>query len=258
MIRASLAVACLLAGMTIGMNAAQGAELKVLASPGVKHIVTDLVSTFETTSGHKVSIAWGGNSDILGRVRAGEAADLVVMARFSIDRLIAEGKLVAGSVTDIATSGIGVAVRAGLPAPDISSAEAVKNAVLAARTVAYSSGPSGATIAEILTRMGIADRIKDKVRQPPPATAALVGEMLARGEADLGFQLTSELIGVEGITYLGPLPAEIQSVTIFSAAPHPAAASPALAKALVDVLTGPEAAAVIRKAGMAPMGIAGR
>jgi molybdate transport system substrate-binding protein len=236
--------------MMVGMNTAGSAELKVLASPGVKEVLLDLVPAFERASGHKVTLAWGGNEDLVKRVRAGEMADLVIMARANIDKLVADGKLVAGSAADIAKSGVGVAVRAGLPKPDLSSADTVKAAVLTAKSVAYSSGPSGHYVAELFMKMGIADQIKDKVKQTP--SGVQVGDIMARGEADLGFQQVSELIHVKGIDYVGPLPAEIQVVTVFSAGLHTGAANPAAAKALVDNLMRPEAAAVIRWQGMEP------
>jgi molybdate transport system substrate-binding protein len=236
--------------MVAGMNTAKSAELKVLASPGVKEVLLDLVPKFETASGHKVTLLWAGNDDLVKRVRGGETADLVIMARANIDKLVADGKLVAGSATDIAKSGVGVAVRAGLPKPDLSSADSLKAAVLAAKSVAYSSGPSGHYVAELFKKMGIAEQIKGKVKQTP--SGVQVGDIMAGGEADLGFQQVSELIHVKGIDYVGPLPAEVQVITVFSAGLHSGAANPAAAKALVDALVRPEAAAVIRRQGMEP------
>jgi molybdate transport system substrate-binding protein len=137
-----------------------------------------------------------------------------------------------------------------LPKPDISSGEAVKNAVLAARRVAYSSGPSGFYLVDLFRTMGIAGQIKDKVKQPP--SGAQVSDLLARDEADLGFQQVSELQHRKGIDYLGPLPADIQHTTVFSAGLHAAATAPEAAKALVKFLTAPEAGPAIRKIGMEP------
>jgi molybdate transport system substrate-binding protein len=238
------------AAMTIGMNDAHGAELKVLGSAGMKEVMTDLLPAFERASGHKVTITWTGNENILKAIRAGETADLVIMAKSNIDALVAEGKLVGASRADIARSGVGVAIRAGLPKPDISSTAALTDAVLAAKSIAYSSGPSGHYMAELFGKMGIAERIKNKVTQTP--SGVQVGDILARGDADLGFQQVSELLHVKGIDYLGPLPAEIQVVTVFSAAHHTAARDPASADALVKFLTAPEAVPVIRRAGMEP------
>ena len=122
--------------------------------------------------------------------------------------------------------------------------------VLAAKSVAYSSGPSGFYLADLFKRMGIAEQIKDKVKQTP--SGVQVGEVVARGEADLGFQQVSELLHLKGIQYLGPLPADIQHITVFSAGLHSAAPEPDAAKALVRFLTAPEAGPIIRKTGMEP------
>jgi molybdate transport system substrate-binding protein len=235
--------------MVIGTTA-QAAEVKLIGSAAVKEVVLDLVPAFEKASGHKVTTIWAGTEAITKRVSGGEVVDIVLIAAPNVDRLIAEGKLVAGSRTDVTKSGIGVAVRAGLPKPDISSGEAVKNAVLAAKSVAYSSGPSGFYLADLFKRMGIADQIKDKVKQTP--SGVQVGEVVARGEADLGFQQVSELLHLKGIQYLGPLPADIQHITVFSAGLHRAAPEPDAAKALVRFLTAPEAGPVIRRTGMEP------
>lgn len=233
-----------------GSPAAHAAEIKVIASAAVKEVVRDLALVFEKASGHKVVTIWAGTEAITKRISGGESADVVIIAARNIDKLIAEGWLAAGSRLDIAKSGIGVAVRAGQPKPDISSGDAVKKAVLAARSVAYSSGPSGFYLADLFKKMGIADQIKDKVKQTP--SGVQVGEVVARGEAELGFQQVSELLHLKGIEYLGPLPPDIQHVTVFSAGLHGKAAAPDAAKALIKFLASPEAAPVIRKTGMEP------
>jgi len=234
----------------LGATTAHAAEVKLIASAAVRGAVIDLIPAFEKEHGHKISTTWAGTEAITKRISGGEVVDVVLIAAPNIDKLIAEGKLVAGSRADVAKSGIGVAVRAGSPAPDISSREAVKNAVLAAKSVAYSSGPSGFYLADLFKKMGIADQIKDKVKQTP--SGMQVGEVVARGEADLGFQQVSELLHLKGIQYLGPLPADIQHVTVFSAGLHISAPSPDPAKALVRYLTAPEAAASIKQGGMEP------
>jgi len=236
--------------MVIGTATAHAAEIKVIAAAAVKDIVLDLIPAFEKSSGHKVTTIWAGTEAITKRISGGEMVDIVLIAAPNIDKLISEGRLVAGSRADVAKSGIGVAVRAGLPKPDISSGEAVKKAVLAAKSVAYSSGPSGFYLADLFKKMGIADQIKDKVKQTP--SGVQVGEVVARGEADLGFQQVSELLHLKGIHYLGPLPADIQHITVFSAGLHTAATAPDAAKQLLKFLTAPEAGAIIRKTGMEP------
>lgn len=249
-LRVSLLARFVVAVMVIGMNAAQAAEVKVMAANAVKESFLELVSAFEKSSGHRVTTIWGGTEGVAKRVSGGEVVDIVIIAAPNIDKLILEGKLVKGSRADFAKSGVGIAVRTGLPRPDISSSEAVKRAVLAAKSVAYSSGPSGFYIVELFKKMGIADQIKDKARQP--ASGVQVGELVARGEADLGFQQVSEFLHVKGIDYLGPLPADIQNITVYSAGTHTAAPAPDAAKALVKFLTAPEAGSIIKKFGMEP------
>src|SRR5574341_1899143 len=238
------------AAMLIGATTAHAAEIKVIASAAVKEVVLDVIPAFEKSSGHKVTTIWAGTEVITKRISGGEVVDIGLIAAPNIDKLISEGRLVAGSRADVAKSGIGVAVRSGLPNPDISSGEAVKRAVLAAKSVAYSSGPSGFYLADLFKKMGIADQIKDKVKQTP--SGVQVGETVARGEADLGFQQVSELLHVKGIQYLGPLPADIQHTTVFSAGLHAAAPAPDAAKALTKFLTAPDAALVIKRSGMEP------
>jgi molybdate transport system substrate-binding protein len=236
--------------IVIGMNAAQADEIKVMASGGVKEAYLELMPSFEKATGHKVTTIWAGTEHINKRITEGEVVDIVITAGSLIDKLTLAGKLAAGSRVDVAKSGIGVAVRTGLPKPDISSGEAVKNAVLAAKSVAYSSGPSGLYLADLFKKIGIADQIREKVTQVPPGT--VVGEVVARGEAELGFQQVSELVQVKGIDYLGPLPPDIQLVTVFSAGLHQQATAPDAAKALVKFLTAPEARPTIAKMGMEP------
>ena len=247
---ASALTKCLALAMLMCAATAHAAEIKLIASAAMKGAVSELIPPFEKASGHKIITTWAGTEAITQRVAGGEMVDVVLIAAPNIDKLVAAGKVVAGSRADVAKSGIGVAVRAGLPKPDISSGEAVKSAVLAARSIAYSSGPSGYYLSELFKKMGIAEQIKDKVKQTP--SGVQVGEVVARGEADLGFQQVSELLHHEGIDYLGPLPPEIQHTTVFSAGLHERAHASAAAQALIKFLTGPEAAPLIRKMGMDP------
>lgn len=235
---------------SMALGLAQAAEVRVASSGAVKEAYVELVANFERTTGHKVLTTWGGTESVTKRVRDGEVFDLVIISALNIDRLVGEGKLVTGSRIDVAKSGVGVAVRDGLAKPDVSSSEGLKKAVLDAKSVAYSSGPSGFYLVDLFKKMGISDQIKDKVKQTP--SGVQVGDLLARGEADLGFQQVSELVHVKGIQYIGPLPADIQHTTTFSVGLHAKAPEPDAAKALVNALTASEAAAVIRKAGMEP------
>lgn len=229
---------------------AQAADITVMSSAAVKEVYLDLVPQFEKASGHKVNTLWVGGLDVEKRIRAGEVVDLVILARKPIDALTQEGRLVAGSRVDLASTGVGVAVRAGTAKPDISSGEALKRALLAARSIAHSSGPSGDHIKAMIARMGIADEVKARMIQTKPGDP--VGLVVARGDAEIGFQQVSELVSVAGISFLGPLPPEVQNVTVFSGGVHAAAKEPAAAKAWMQFFSAPGAAAVIRKHGMEP------
>jgi molybdate transport system substrate-binding protein len=231
------------------LSKSQGAEIKVLSANAVKEAVTDLAARFEQSTGHKVTLTWAGTEAAAQRVAKGEAVDIVIIGSANIDKLIADGKLAAGSRRDFAKSGVGVAVRTGIDKPDISSGEGVKRAILAARSIAYSSGPSGFHVAEMIRKMGISDEIKDRVKQPPSGTQ--ISDLLARGEADLGFQQVSELFKRTGIVYLGPLPSDIQVLTVYAIGLHPQAV-PEAAAALLAFLTASGAAPAIREMGMDP------
>jgi molybdate transport system substrate-binding protein len=225
-------------------------EIKVMASAAIKEAYLELVPVFEKSSGHKVVTIWDGGVNIVKRMRAGEVVDLVILARPAVETLITDGKVAPGGRVDLATAGVGIAVRAGAPRPDISSADAVKRALLSAKSIAYSSGPSGAHIAALLARMGIAEEVKSRIKQTTPGNP--VGLAIARGEAEIGFQQMSELLPIAGIDLLGPLPTEIQEITVFSGGVHAGAASPAATRALLQFLTSPGAAPVIVKKGMTP------
>ncbi len=225
-------------------------EVKVISSAAVKETYLELVPQFEKASGHKVVTIWSGTADMMKRLKEGESADLVIIGSNSLDELIKLGKIEPGSRIDFVKSGVGVAVRAGVPKPDISSGDAVKRALLAANSIGYSSGPSGVYLDGLFQRMGIADQLKPKLKVPP--SGASVGEMVARGEVEIGFQQVSELIHVSGIDFLGPLPTDIQQITIFSTGIHTNATNPDAARALAKFLTAPAAAVVIRKNGMEP------
>jgi molybdate transport system substrate-binding protein len=242
--------AFVVAGLLSCAAMAAAAEIKVLASNALKEAYLELVPAFERSTEHKVSTTWAGTNDIVKRMAAGEVFDLVIMAGPSIDELIKQGKIVAGSRVDLAKSGIGVAVRAGATKPDISSGEALKRALLAAKSIAYSSGPSGVYLIGLFQRMGIADDIKSKVKQTSPGLP--VGEVIARGEAEIGFQQVSELLPIAGIDYLGPLPPDIQHITVFSGGIHAGAKESDAAKALVKFITAPASVPVIKKKGMDP------
>ncbi|MEK1931206.1 MAG: substrate-binding domain-containing protein [Pararhizobium sp.] len=240
----------MVAAITFFSEAVQSAEIKVIAANALKEGYVEIVSAFEKSSGHKVVTTWAGTVNATKRVSDGEVYDLVLIGAENIDRLIATGQLASGSRADFAKTGVGVAVRDGLPKPDVSTGDAVKAAVLSARSVAYSAGPSGAYVGELLKRMGISEQVASKVKQP--SSGAEVAAILSRGEADFGFAQVSEFLNVPGLSYLGPLPDSIQNFTIYAIGLHAAAPSPDAAKALIKHLKAPEAASSITKMGMQP------
>jgi len=224
-------------------------EIKAMSSAAFRPAYIQLVPQFERASGHKVTTLWALTVDMLNRLKAGEIVDLVIMAGNSIDELTKLGRLALGSRVDLARCGIGVAVRAGVPRPDIRSVEGFKHTLLAAKSIAYSTGPSGVYLAGLFERLGLADELKSKIRQ---IKGDSIGAVVADGEAEIGFQQVSELLPVAGIDYLGPLPAAIQEVTVFSSGLHAGAKEPDAAKALIKFLTAPEAIAIIKQTGMEP------
>ena len=222
-------------------------QIKVMLSAAFKEAYLELVPQFERATGHKVESLWVPSVQMMSRLKGGETVDLVILSAASLDQLRNAGLI--SERTDLARSGIGVAVKSGARKPDLSSGEAVKRAVLAARGIAYSTGPSGIYLMDLFERMGIAEAIRSKVKQVQGEPA---GGVVARGEAEIAFQQVSELLPVPGIDFVGPLPADIQQITVFSAGLHGAAKQPDAARALVKFLTAPAAAPVIRKKGMEP------
>ena len=245
-IRILLAAMCSLL-MTLTVVAA---DIKMLAAGAMKEIVLELLPEFERSSGNKVIANWAGSADIRKRIGAGEAFDLVIVGASDVDAFIKKGKMTPGSRIDIARSGVGVAIKAGAPRPDIGSSEALKKALLSAKAVAFSTGPSGAHVQRVFERLGIAGEMRERSRQTPPGVR--VAEYLASGEADLGFQQISEFIHETGIDFLGPLPADIQNITEYSSGIPVASDAAEPAKALQAFLSAPAAASVIKKNGMEP------
>ena len=237
-------------GAIMAAAVANAAEIKVIGSPGTREPYTLLLAGFEKATGHKVATTWGGVNAVAKLIADGEIADVIMLPAPQIDDLIKLGKLVAETRVNVATSGVGVAIRAGAPKIDASSSDGIRRALLAAKTIAYSAGPSGVHIERLIAKWGLTDQLKAKI--VPPIPNVPIGEVVARGDAEIGFQQVSELLPVKGIDYLGPLPADIQEVTVFSAAVHKAAGATDAARALLKYLTAPEAVPIIRKTGMEP------
>ena len=214
-------------------------------------LLAELVAGFQQRTGFRVDIESVGGVDAAKRVQAGEAFDVVILASDAIDKLVAAGHLQADSKVDLVRSGVAVAVRSGAPRPDIASEDAVIDAVRAARSISYSTGPSGVALAKLFERWGIAEEIKGRIVQAPPGVP--VGTLVARGEVELGFQQLSELLNLDGITVLGPLPPAIQVITIFSAAVSTSSLQADAVHAMLDYMNSPEAANIKRRQGMDPV-----
>lgn len=206
--------------------------MKVLCTNGMKSVMVDLVPEFERAAAAKVVVTWGSANGLLKELETGAGGDLAILTAEAIDGLIERGKVIAGSRVDLARSGIGIAVRKGASRPDIASPEALKRALVAARSIAHSkAGMSGIYFPTVLARLGIAEETKPKIVMPDPGTP--VGELVANGDAEIGVQQISELLPVAGIEIVGPLPEPLQKITTFTAGVLAAAKEPDAAAALL-------------------------
>ena len=237
--------------LVVGIAAA-AAEIKVLSAAGIQVVMDDLGPKFERATGHKLAITFARSDAVVKRIQGGETADVVIIFRQGIDSFVTDGRAVADNVTVVARSGIGVAVRKGASKPDISSPEALKRTLLAAKSITYSNpalgGASGIHFAKVLDRLGIANEMKPKTI----FKAGPVGVLVANGEAEIGVQQFHELIPVAGIEIVGPLPDDLQDTLVFTAAIMAGTKEAAAGRALIDFLRTPEAAAVIKAKGMEP------
>ena len=232
----------------VSLSVSTAAPLRGISSMATRQLLAELTRAWQTRSGQAATIESVGGVDAAKRVQAGEAFDVVVLASDAIDKLMAAGCLEPGSKVDLVRSGTSVAVPAGALRPDISSEEAVRAAVLAAPTLGYSTGPSGVALAKLFERWGIAELVKPRIVTPPPGTP--VGALIARGEVALGFQQLSELIHVEGITIVGPLPPAIAIDSVFSAAVCKGSPRADDVRALLAFMASPETASAKHAQGM--------
>jgi molybdate transport system substrate-binding protein len=245
-----VAAALLLAG------SANAAEVKVMISGGLTAAYKTLIPEYERASGNTVATAYGPSmgttqNAIPVRLERGEPVDVLILVGYALDDLIKRGKAAADSRTDLVRSPIGIAVRAGAPKPDISSVDALKRTLLAAKSVAYSDSASGVYVStELFSKLGIAEEMKGKAKMIP---ATPVGEIVAHGDAEIGFQQISELMPVEGIDIVGQLPAEVQKITVFAAGVSATSKEPDAAKSLIKFLASPQAAPVLIKSGLEPV-----
>ncbi|HVW70334.1 MAG TPA: substrate-binding domain-containing protein [Steroidobacteraceae bacterium] len=227
-----------------------GTALKLLSSMATRELLSELAQQYSRQTHQEVVAESAGGVDVAKRVRAGEAVDIVVLSNTAIDSLIAAGSLLPDSKVDLVASGVAIAVREGAPQPDVTSEEAVKRAVLGAKTLSYSTGPSGVYLEKLFERWGILQQIRSRTVVSPPGVP--VGSLVAGGQAELGFQQLSELMTLPGIKVLGPLPPAIQTITIFSGGVSAGCPRPEAARALLNYLKSPAAAAAKRRFGMDP------
>ena len=246
--KAKLIVAAAAAFLVSGIAGA--VEIKVASTQATEEAYKELVAQFEKATGHKVTTYFSGTLNVSKKLAEGEPYDLVIMSASAIEEQIKLGKVAAGSRVNLASSGTGLAVKRGAPKPDIATIDALKKTLLTAKSIGYSTGPSGVYVVGMLQKLGIGDEVKPKLKQTP--SGVFVGTLIANGDAEIGFQQISELVHFPGIDYVGPLPAEVQNTTMFSTGIHSAAKEAEAAKALVKFLTAPAAAPVIKKHGLEP------
>ncbi len=237
-----------------GGSETSAAELKVLCANAMQSVIEDLAPKFERASGHKLAITFGTLGQHVKRIQAGETADVVIIPRQGIEGFVKDGKAAAANVTVVAGSSMGMAVRKGAPKPDISSAEAFKRTLLTAKSITYSNpargGTSGPHLTRVFERLGIADEMKAKTVFLPGG--GLVGVLVENGEAEIAVHEFQQLIQVNGIEIVGPLPPELQNTVVFAAAIMNGTQNAGPSRLLVDFLRTPEAAVVIKAKGIAP------
>jgi molybdate transport system substrate-binding protein len=247
----ALAVA---AALIAGTASAQAAEIDALITTAMKAAIDELAPQFEQTSGHRVRVSYGPSGGVSRRFVAGEPADVVIIDSGALDELIKQGKVIAGR-TDIARTGIGIAVRKGASRPDVSSPEALKRALVAAKSVAHTApaggGITAAHVVRLFERLGIAAEMAPKVRLAAGGPQGRVSALVSSGEAEIGLQQVSELMSNPDVEVIGMLPPDLQLTTTYSAGIAANAKEPRAANALIGFLTAPAATAVYKTRGLA-------
>jgi len=238
------------AGALLLAGFANAAEIRVGSTQATEEAYKELIPQFEKASGHKVTTVFTGTLDLQKRVAGGEKYDLLIMAGPAIDDYIKAGTVVAGSRVDLAKSGVAAAVPKGAQKFDISSVDALKKTLLTAKSIGYSTGPSGVYLITMFQKLGVSAEVTPKLKQTP--SGVFVGNLIANREVEIGFQQVSELSLFPGVDYLGPLPDAVQQITMFSAGLAAGAKEAEAAKALVKFITAPAAASAYKKRGLEP------
>ena len=221
-----------------------------ISSMATRLVLADLAGDWRARSGVDVAFESVGGVDAAKRVQAGEAYDLAVLDADALEKLAATGRVVAGSQTGLVRSGVAIAVREGSARTDVSTEETLQRAVLAARSLGHSTGPSGTALLKLFERWGILDEVRGRIVQAPPGVP--VGRLVAEGTVALGFQQYSEMMNVHGIDLLGPMPPGCGIVSVFSAGLCAASTQPEAVRALIDFMHSPDAAEAKRRHGMEP------
>ncbi|WP_259461565.1 substrate-binding domain-containing protein [Paraburkholderia fungorum] len=234
--------------MAIGQTMSE--QITGISSMATRQVLAELVEEYGRLSGRRVVIDSVGGVVAARRVQEGEPFDIVVLATDALDRLAAAGRIDPASRIDLVRSGVAIAVATGAPRPEIATEAALRDAILAARSIGYSTGPSGSHLGRLFERWGIAETIAPRIVQAPPGVP--VGTLVARGDVELGFQQLSELMHLPGIDVIGPLPPEVQIITTFSAAICTASRQRDAPRALLSFLASPAAASAKLRHGMEP------
>jgi molybdate transport system substrate-binding protein len=233
---------------------ATAAEVKVFSTIGVQAALEELAPKFEKATGNKLDITWATAAILVKRVQAGETADLMVLTKQSLDALTKDNKASTGSDAILASSGMAVVVKKGSPKPDISTPDAFKQTLLNAKSIAYSDpaagGASGVHFAKVIDRLGIADQVKAKTKHPPPSGNS--ANLVVAGEAELAIQQEPEVMSVAGVDMVGPLPGDLNNITVYAAGIGAGSQQSDAATALVRFLHTPEAQTVFKAKGLKP------
>lgn len=230
-------------------QAVQAADITVLGGMGVVSGLHDLAPAFEKMTGNKVIVRFEQNNDLNELIKSGVAADIAALQPQQVDDFIKSGRMVAGTKTNFAQAGVGVAVKKGAPKPDISTVAAFKTTMLHAKSIGYSRGGSGLISANVMEKLGIADQLKARTKF---IDGIPVAEIVAKGEVEVGLQQINVILPVKGADYVGPLPKELQETVKFAAAALPGSKQSEIAKAFLKFIASPEAARLLRKSGMEP------